>query len=296
MRIDLQTHSDRSDGTLSPADVVHAAARAGLDVVALTDHDTAVGWEEAQAAAVAAGIGFVPGAEISCTYGGQGLHLLAYGFDPAHAALVEVLRRVLTAREERMPRVCAALRSLGVPVREEDVRARARGAAALGRPHVADELVRLGVVADRDEAFERFLSPGRPAYVPRYAAPVEEVLPLVTAAGGTTVVAHPWGRHGDEGLRRDAVAELRDLGLAGLEVDHEDHAPAQRAELRAVARDLDLVVTGSSDFHGAGKVGHDLGCNLTAPEELARLLERADQGPSPSRLVQESARPAPGRP
>ena len=277
MRIDLHTHSDRSDGTLSSAEVVHAAAAAGLDVLALTDHDTAVGWDEATTAAEAAGIGLVPGAEISCTFEGHGLHLLAYRFDPTHAPLVEVLQRVLIAREERMPRICAALRSLGVPVCDEDVRARASGAAALGRPHVADELVRLGVVADRDEAFDRFLSPGRPAYVPRYAAPVEEVLPLVTAAGGVTVVAHPWGRNGNDGPPRDALARLRDLGLAGLEVDHEDHAPAQRTELRAVARDLDLVVTGSSDFHGAGKVGHELGCNLTAPEELAQLLDRADE-------------------
>ena len=276
MRIDLHTHSDRSDGTLPPAEVVRRAVAAGLDVVALTDHDTAVGWDEAATAAAAAGIGFVPGAEVSCEHAGEGLHLLAYRFDPTYAPLVEVLRRVLAAREERMPRICAALRSLGVPVRDEDVRERARGAAALGRPHVADELVRLGGVADRDEAFDRFLSPGRPAYVPRYAAPVEEVLPFVAAAGGVAVVAHPWGRHGNDALGHDGLAALRDLGLTGLEVDHEDHAPEQRTQLRAIARDLDLVVTGSSDFHGAGKVGHDLGCNLTASEELARLLDRAD--------------------
>lgn len=276
MRIDLHTHSDRSDGTLPPREVVRAAAAAGLDVVALTDHDTAMGWDEAAAAAQQAGIGFVPGTEISCVHAGQGLHLLAYLLDPAHPALVEQLARVLQAREERMPRICAALRSLGIAIREEDVRAGAGEATALGRPHIADELVRTGVVASRDEAFETLLSPGRPAYVPRYAAPVEEVLPLVAAAGGVSVVAHPWGRHGNSTLLHDGLAALRDQGLAGVEVDHEDHAPQQREQLRGIARELDLVVTGSSDFHGAGKTGHDLGCNTTEPDQLDRLLERAD--------------------
>ena len=275
MRIDLHTHSDRSDGTVPPAEVVRAAAAAGLDVVALTDHDSAAGWDEAAAAAEDVGIGFVPGMEISCLHAGQGLHLLAYLVDPTHPPLVEALDRVLRAREERLPRVCAALRALGIPVQEEDVRAEAGGAVALGRPHVADALVRMGVVASRDEAFDRLLSPGRPAYVPRYAAPVEEVLPAVAAAGGVAVVAHPWGRHGNSALLRDGLATLRDQGLAGVEVDHEDHTPEQRERLRGLARELDLVVTGSSDFHGAGKVGHDLGCNLTEPAELDRLLERA---------------------
>jgi len=175
-----------------------------------------------------------------------------------------------------MPRICAALRDAGIPIREDDVRAVAGEATAIGRPHIADELVRIGVVGSRDEAFERLLSPGRPGYVPRYAAPVEEVLGLVTAAGGVSVVAHPWGRHGNSALRLDGLASLRDRGLAGVEVDHEDHTPEQREQLWDLARELGLVVTGSSDFHGAGKVGHDLGCNLTRPDELERLLGRAD--------------------
>jgi predicted metal-dependent phosphoesterase TrpH len=276
VRIDLHTHSDRSDGTLSPAEVVRAAAATGLDVVALTDHDSTVGWAEAATVAAETGTGFVPGAEISCLHAGEGLHLLAYLFDPTHPPLVAALERVVQAREERLPRICAALRGLGIPLRDEDVRAEAASAAAVGRPHVADALVRLGVVANRDEAFDTLLSPGRPAYVPRYAAPVEDVLPLVAAAGGVAVVAHPWGRHGSGALDRDGLADLRDRGLTGVEVDHEDHTPAQRTELRALAAELDLVATGSSDFHGAGKTGHELGCNTTAPEQLQRLLERAD--------------------
>jgi predicted metal-dependent phosphoesterase TrpH len=275
VRIDLHTHSDRSDGTLSPGEVVRAAAGAGLDVVALTDHDSTVGWAEAAAAAADTGTGFLAGAEISCSFAGEGLHLLAYLFDPTHPGLVATLDRVVRAREERLPRICAALRGLGIPLQEEDVRAEAVGAAAVGRPHVADALVRLGIVADRDEAFDRLLSPGRPAHVPRYSAPVEDVLPLVAAAGGVAVVAHPWGRHGSGALDGGGLAALQELGLAGVEVDHEDHTPDQRARLRTLARELDLVATGSSDFHGAGKVGHDLGCNLTAPDQLERLLERA---------------------
>ena len=276
MRIDLHTHSDRSDGTMPPREVVRAAATAGLDVLALTDHDTAVGWAEAAATAEEAGVGFVPGMEISCVHAGRGLHLLAYLLDPTHPPLVEQLGHVLRGRDERLPRVCAALRAFGIPIQDEDVRAVAGEATAIGRPHVADQLVRMGVVADRDEAFDRLLSPGRPGYVPRYAAPVEEMLALVTDAGGVSVVAHPWGRHGNPALQHDGLAALRDQGLAGIEVDHQDHSPEQREQLRALAAELDLVATGSSDFHGAGKAGHPLGCNLTEPEQLERLLERAD--------------------
>ncbi len=276
MRIDLHTHSDRSDGTLPPREVVRAAAAAGLDALALTDHDTAVGWDEAAAAAQEVGVTFVPGMEISCSHAGRGLHLLAYLLDPTHPPLVDALALVLRGREERMPRVCAALRAADIPIRDEDVRAVARDAPAIGRPHIADQLVLMGVVASRDEAFERLLSPGRPGFVPRYAVPVEQVLPLVTAAGGVSVVAHPWGRHGDTALGPAGLASLRDQGLSGVEVDHEDHTPEQRVRLRGLARELDLVVTGSSDFHGAGKTGHHLGCNLTAPDQLERLLERAD--------------------
>lgn len=277
MRIDLHTHSDRSDGTLSPHEVIRAAGSIGLDVVSLTDHDGAAGWDEAAEAASEVGITFVPGMEISCTYDGRGLHLLAYLLDAESPALVAALDRVLRARDERLPRICAALQSLGIPVTEEEVRTRAGGARAIGRPHVADELVHQRVVADRDEAFQHYLALGRPAYVPRYGLPVEEVLALVAAAGGVTVVAHPWGRHGNEALGREGLASLREQGLVGVEVDHEDHTPAQREQLRELARGLDLVVTGSSDFHGAGKAGHALGCNTTAPEQLDRLLAAAPQ-------------------
>jgi 3',5'-nucleoside bisphosphate phosphatase len=275
VRIDLHTHSDRSDGTVTPRELVLLAKEVGLDVVALTDHDTAEGWAEATVTAEACGITLVPGIEISCALAGQGVHLLAYLPDPAYPPLGEALSAILAGRDQRMPRICANLRDLGIPIEEAEVVRLAGSAAALGRPHVADTLVSMGVVADRREAFDRYLSPGRPAYVRRYAPPVKEVIRLVAEAGGVSVLAHPWGRSDNSALLEDGLAELRDAGLGGLEVDHQDHSPAQRHELRAIARSLGLVVTGSSDFHGDGKLDHDLGCNTTDPAELDRLLELA---------------------
>lgn len=275
MRIDLHTHSRVSDGTESPAELVRAAKAAGLDVVALTDHDTSNGWAEAEGTAREVGIELVRGMEISTRLEGQSVHLLAYLPDPAYPPLVEALDRVLDGRNARLPRIVAALRRLGHDVTVDDVRAQAADTAATGRPHVADALVAAGVVSDRDQAFAELLSPGRPAYVPRYAAPLVDMVRVVGQAGGVSVVAHPWGRHGPGRLDENAIAGLQEAGLAGLEVDHQDHDPPARDRLREIARDLGLVVTGSSDHHGLGKSGHALGCNTTDPGEYHRLLELA---------------------
>ncbi|WP_426244896.1 PHP domain-containing protein [Nocardioides sp. LHG3406-4] len=275
MRIDLHTHSLASDGTQTPAELVEAAAHAGLDVVALTDHDTAVGWPEAARAAEAAGIALVRGMEISTSYGGRGVHLLAYLPDPTYPPLVEGLDRVLEGRNARVPAIVEQLRETGVEVTEADVRRMAGASAAAGRPHVADALVASGVVVDRREAFSRYLNPGRPGHVHRYAAELVTMLETVHAAGGVTVIAHPWGRAARGALDEAAFAALAERGLAGIEVDHRDHTVEQRDELRGIAANLGMVVTGSSDHHGLGKVDHDLGCFTTAPEEYARLLELA---------------------
>ncbi len=271
MRIDLHTHSRASDGTQSPADVMRAAAGAGLDVVALTDHDTAQGWDEAAAAASELGLDLVRGIEISTRFVSAGVHLLAYEPDPAEPALVAMLGRILDGRNARVPAMLERLREVGVDLTPDDVRRVAAGTPATGRPHVADALVARGVVASRAEAFARYLNPGRPGYARRFAADLDDVIPVVVAAGGVPVVAHPWGRSARAELTEEAFARLQTLGLAGVEGDHQDHDQATRAQLRAIARNLDLVVTGSSDYHGTGKVDHELGCNTTAPEELARL-------------------------
>lgn len=292
VRADLHTHSHCSDGTDSPAALVRAAAAAGLDVVALTDHDVTDGWPDAAAAAAAAGIGFVPGLEISCTLDGVGVHLLAYGVDPASPALAALLAEVLDGRNRRLPAILDRLRGLGIDIDAADVRAVSGNAAALGRPHVADALVAAGVVADRREAFVRFLMPGKPGYVLRYAAPLRETLALVTGAGGVSVIAHPWGRGSRKVLTPEAVAELVRLGLTGLEVWHRDHTDRDSRELSALTRDLGVLSTGSSDYHGLGKADHELGCHTTPAEELERLLTAMQRASDDARAADASIQPA----
>jgi 3',5'-nucleoside bisphosphate phosphatase len=295
VRIDLHTHSRVSDGTDTPGELVRAAKAAGLDVVALTDHDTAAGWPEAVAVAEEVGVELVRGMEVSTEHDGHGVHLLAYLPDPAYPPLAEELGRVLEGRSDRLPQMVAKLNGLGIAITVDDVIAVSGDAAASGRPHVADALVRMGVVADRAEAFDRLLGWGRPAYLGRYAAPLVATIRTVTAAGGVTVVAHPWGRSGRQHPDADDLVTLIDAGLAGIEVDHQDHSPETRSRLRALAAELGLIATGSSDYHGSGKVGHPLGVNTTDPEEYARLLDRAAAASSAARaqgrVVPEVVRP-----
>lgn len=275
VRIDLHTHSRASDGTQSPEELVRAAAAAGLDVLALTDHDTSVGWPDAAAAVVDVGIELVPGIEVSTRHRGRSVHLLAYLPDPSFPPLVTELGRVLDGRDARVPLMVERLRAIGSRITLDDVRRVSSDTEATGRPHVADALVALGEVADRDQAFAWFLMPGKPAYVDRYATALSDMIGIVEQAGGVSVVAHPWGRRGREWLDEAELAALADAGLTGVEVDHEDHDPQARERLRSIADNLGLVRTGSSDHHGTGKQGHELGCNTTAPEEYQRLLEAA---------------------
>jgi 3',5'-nucleoside bisphosphate phosphatase len=289
VRIDLHTHSDRSDGTESPADLVRRASEHGVDVLGLTDHDTTEGWQQAAEAAERYGVALVRGIEVSCTFRGAGVHLLAYLPDPTFAPLAEELQLILDGRNARLPATLERLRGLGVDIDVDDVRRVSGETAAMGRPHVADALVERGVVADRNEAFATFLGPQGPAYVGRYAADLETMVGVVADAGGASVLAHPWARRHEHGALDGAgIAGLQSLGLAGLEVDHEDHPPLVRERLRALADRLGLAVTGSSDHHGAGKVGHELGCNTTAPDQLDRLLDVA------ARAAATSGRTAPG--
>ncbi|WP_340537557.1 PHP domain-containing protein [Nocardioides sp. GXZ039] len=280
MRIDLHTHSRVSDGTQSPRELMRAARAAGLDVVALTDHDTTAGWEEAADAAEAAGIELVRGIEISTRHRGSGVHLLAYLPDPAHPGLRRELDRIVEGRDSRAPAMVAVLQGLGLDLTVDDVAGELSADTVIGRPHVADAMVRKGIVASRDEAFARYLDEGRPGYVDRYAARLTDMIATVADAGAVSVLAHPWGRGRRSALPPEEIAALAALGLGGLEVDHQDHDDDARAELRGLAGDLGLIVTGSSDHHGTGKVDHELGCHTTAVAEYERLLDRAAEGPA----------------
>lgn len=272
MRIDLHTHSAVSDGTDSPAELVAAAAATGLAAVALTDHDTFDGLPEALAAGQRLGIEVVPGMELSCSRGGQSVHLLAYGADPADASLGAEMALVRDGRSSRLRPVLAKLTELGVPITEESVLSFVGSSPSVGRPHIADALIAAGHVKDRKEAFDRFLADGGPAHVERYTIDVAKGIDLVHNAGGVAVIAHPWGRGREQVLPVEVLEQLvAEHGLAGIEVDHQDHDEATRAGLRALVQRLGVLGTGSSDYHGTGKVDHDLGVNTTDPETYAAL-------------------------
>ncbi|HET6294056.1 MAG TPA: PHP domain-containing protein [Kribbella sp.] len=276
MLIDLHTHSNRSDGTDPVPVLIANAKRAGLDVIALTDHDTANGWGDGRRTAEELGIGFVPGIEISCKLNGISVHLLAYLPDPSYQPLADELAHVRDGRTDRIPSIVARLNGMGVALTVDEVLAQATGTPSVGRPHVADALVANGTVADRGEAFDRFLADGRPGHVSHYAIEPGRAIDLVRAAGGVPVIAHPWGRSSYKVMNADTIAQLvADHGLAGIEVDHQDHSPGSRTALRAIAIELGIIYTGSSDHHGIGKVNHDLGVNSTEPEQFARLLDVA---------------------
>lgn len=273
MIIDLHTHSNRSDGTDTPTELVENAKKAGLDVVALTDHDTTVGWDEAQKAADRIGITLVKGIEVSTAIDHRSVHLLGYDIDPRDVPLLDELRRVLDGRNGRVPKIVAAFARIGIEITEEEILAKSGDAGSTGRPHVADVLIDKGVVKDRSEAFDRYLQPGMPGYVGRYSVPTVQAVRLVKAAGGKAVLAHPWSRGSDTVLTPDRIAELVDAGLDGIEVDHPDHDDEQREGLRKIAAAHDLILTGSSDYHGSGKSdAFRLGANTTSPEELEKLL------------------------
>ncbi|MEU4774699.1 PHP domain-containing protein [Micromonospora sp. NPDC023644] len=274
-RIDLHTHSTASDGTLSPAELVRAAAESGLDVVAITDHDTTAGWAPALEA-LPAGLSLVRGAELSCRWYGEEpalpLHLLAYLFDPDAPELVAELARVRAAREERGERIVALLRADGIDVSWPEILTGA-GGGTVGRPHIAQALIRAGLVATTTEAF------GPDWLGERYRLPKEDIdvfraVRLVRAAGGVPVFAHPRATRRGRIAPDELIADLAAVGLAGLEADHEDHSPAERAHVRALADELGLVVTGSSDFHGTHKTVR-LGAFTTDPGAYERIVAEA---------------------
>ena len=354
MLIDLHTHSNASDGTDAPAGVVAAAGRAGLDVVALTDHDTTAGWAEASAAASPIGVAVVLGTEVSARARGVSVHLLSYLQDPAHPALVAELDHTREARLDRAramvarlgkdfgltwadvvaqtqpgttvgrPHIADALVVLGTEVSAwargvsvhllsylqdpdhpaliaelnrtrvarldraramverlgkdfgltwADVVAQTQPDTTVGRPHIADALVALGAIPDRSAAFATLLLPRSKYYVPHYAPDVLDAIAAVRASGGVPVFAHPGADGRGRVVPDDVIEAMAGAGLAGLEVHHRDHSPAQVARLSALAERLGLLSTGSSDYHGAGKPNL-IGENVTDPAVLAAIEEQ----------------------
>ena len=272
MKIDLHAHSNVSDGTQAPAGVMESAAAAGLDVVALTDHDSTDGWAEAAAAARKSGVALVPGMEISCrTSEGISVHLLSYLHDPAHPGLLEEITKAKDARHTRAQKMVTLL-SEDYPLTWDDVIHHVAPGATLGRPHIADALVAAGVVEDRTEAFSSILTSRSRYWVQHYAPEPAIAVELVRAAGGVPVFAHPVASARGRIVGEETYREMIDAGLAGLEIYHRDNPEEGRTFLLRLAKRYGLLVTGSSDYHGAGKPNL-LGENLTSTEVLARIEE-----------------------
>ncbi|MEV1293348.1 PHP domain-containing protein [Pseudonocardia sp. NPDC049635] len=278
--IDLHAHSTASDGTDSPAGLVRAAGAAGLDVVAITDHDTTGGWDDA-VAALPSGLTLVRGAEFSCLSptGRDGeprcsVHLLGYLFDPQHSAIVTEQERLRAERVQRLHTMIGRMAADGYPVDVDGVFAYLPEGASAGRPHLARALVAAGVVGSVDEAFTELLHNDSPYYVPRADTSVETAIEMIVAAGGVAVFAHPLARTRGTVIEPSVLVDLTALGLGGVEVDHPNHEPGDRELLRALADEHGLLVTGSSDYHGTNKTT-PLAEETTDPEVYAAIVEGA---------------------
>ncbi|MEO8518721.1 MAG: PHP domain-containing protein [Dermatophilaceae bacterium] len=273
MRIDLHTHSTASDGRQSPAEVIASAAQTGLDVVALTDHDTTAGWAQAAVAAEQHRIALVRGIEISCKDNGISIHLLGYLHDPAAPGLLDELEHARESRETRARRIVDRI-SQDLPLDWDDVLEQIGPGATIGRPHIADAMVAKKIVDSRDDAFRDYLSSGSPYYATHYAADAVDAVRLVVDAGGVAVMAHPLASKRGRVVDDSVIEAMAEAGMAGLEVHHRDHDPEQVRHGLELAASLDLFVTGSSDYHGDGKVNR-LGENTTDPLVLARIEDLA---------------------
>jgi predicted metal-dependent phosphoesterase TrpH len=270
VRIDLHVHSSASDGSDPPGEVMRRARAAGVDIVALTDHDTTAGLAAA-AAALPSGLTLVAGIELSTLLDSHSVHLLGYLFDPAEPGLAAECAKIRESRRERAHDMVARLRALGVPVTWRRVTQIADG-GTVGRPHIARAMLAAGAISRLDEAFTKnWIAPGGRAYVDRYAPSPARAIDLVRAAGGVTALAHPRARRGGWWLSKERLAALAAAGLAGIEVDHPDHGEAQRALLHREASELGLIALGSSDDHGS-LTGHRIGCETTSPDSYERLV------------------------
>lgn len=276
MKIDLHTHSTRSDGTMSPTELVQHAIINGITVLGLTDHDTVAGWDEATAS-VRGELQLALGAEISClTESGQSIHMLGLLFDRDYQPLQEALALSRDDRIPRMKKMIQLMAADGIKITYEEVLSFQPAGATLGRPHLADALVAKGIVKNRDQAFAEFLANDSKYYVSHIAPTPIEAIKLIRAAGGVAVIAHPYASMRDSKMAAENFIALKNEGLNGIEVDHRDHGIEERNNLRAIAKELDLIVTGSSDFHGTGKLNL-IGENVTSPEHWQQLESLANQ-------------------
>ncbi len=272
--IDLHTHSTASDGSYSPGEVVRLAKEAGLKAVALTDHDTTEGLAAAVAAGAELGVEVIPGVEISARFTGDSMHILGYFIDFHSGRLEERLAVLKQARKERNPKIIAKLNALGIPITMEQVE-RISGGGQIGRPHIARALLERGYVRSIQQAFDIYLRNSGKAYVQKFRFPPAEALDMIREAGGVPVLSHPFtlGLSSAAALK-EVLLDLQALGLAGVEVFYADHSPEQEARYLKLARQLDLLVTGGSDFHGLNKPEITLG-NIRSRDRLTYDLVTA---------------------
>ena len=290
MLIDLHTHTNASDGTDSPSELIDKAINRGINILALTDHDTTRGWSEASSALLnhssQSSMKLVLGAEISCQdENGISIHMLGLLFDPDYQPLYEVLERTRENRHSRMERIIARLNEAGIDITLDEVNAQRKGDATLGRPHLADALVARGHVASRDEAFAALLHNKSKFYINHYSPSPVETIKLIKAAGGVAVIAHPLASQRGRTISLDLFESLISAGLDGIEVDHRDHSESEKSELLRFAIENELIVTGSSDYHGTGKL-NQLAEYTTHPRQWEALEARAFSASGTRRVIQ----------
>jgi predicted metal-dependent phosphoesterase TrpH len=273
--IDLHTHTTSSDGTDSPRELVNKAIVQGLEVLGISDHDTTSGWQEATES-LRGNLKLALGAEISClTDDGISVHMLGLLFDPLHQEMQTVLEETRDGRLPRMRKMIQKMQAEGFDISIEDVEKAMPAGATMGRPHLADALVNKKIVKSRDEAFTDLLHNESRFYVSHAAPTPIEAVKLIRRAGGVAVIAHPFASRRGQILGVDDFADLVTAGLNGIEVDHRDHNPSERAMLRVIATELDLVITGSSDYHGTGKL-NSLAENYTDRAQWEKIESAAN--------------------